>query len=82
LNRLLRHAIAVYRALLSPLLGPRCRFHPSCSCYARTALARHGTLRGAWLAAWRVLSCHPLSDGGPDPVPERFTWWPRHRNPA
>jgi putative membrane protein insertion efficiency factor len=74
LNRLLRQLVSLYRATLSPLLGPRCRYHPSCSCYARTALARHGSLRGGWLALRRVLSCHPLSSGGLDPVPDQFRW--------
>jgi putative membrane protein insertion efficiency factor len=78
LNRLLRHLIGLYRTLLSPLLGPRCRFHPSCSCYARTAIARHGGLRGGWLATRRILRCHPLSTGGIDPVPERFAWRRAH----
>jgi len=74
LNRLLRQLISLYRATLSPLLGPRCRYHPSCSAYARPALARHGSLRGSWLAIGRVLSCHPLSRGGTDPVPDQFRW--------
>lgn len=69
LNRLLRRLVAVYRATISPLLGNRCRFHPSCSEYARIALARHGTLRGSWLALRRLLRCHPFSVGGHDPVP-------------
>ena len=78
LNRLFRHLIGLYRAVLSPLLGPRCRFEPSCSCYASTAIARHGSLRGGWLAARRVLRCHPLAAGGLDPVPQRFAWRPGH----
>ena len=61
---------------LSPLLGPRCRFHPSCSSYARQALSQHGLLRGGWMAAVRILRCSPLSSGGLDPVPARFHWWP------
>ncbi|HJT98461.1 MAG TPA: membrane protein insertion efficiency factor YidD [Rhodanobacteraceae bacterium] len=66
-----------YKRWLSPALGARCRFHPSCSDYARVAIARFGTLRGGWLATWRILRCQPLSAGGPDPVPERFAWRPR-----
>lgn len=77
MNLLLRRLINGYRRWLSPLLGARCRFHPSCSVYARIALARHGSLRGGWLALWRVLRCHPLSAGGEDPVPERFRPFPR-----
>ena len=58
-----------YRRFLSPLLPPRCRFHPSCSAYAEEALRRHG-VRGAGLAARRVLRCHPFNPGGVDPVPD------------
>lgn len=76
MNRLLRRFIDGYRRWLSPLLGARCRFHPSCSVYARTALARHGSLRGGWLALCRILRCHPLSAGGEDPVPAEFRVFP------
>jgi putative membrane protein insertion efficiency factor len=69
LNRFLRQLLAAYRRVLSPLLGPHCRYHPSCSDYARIAVARHGTLRGSWLALRRLARCHPLSPGGHDPVP-------------
>jgi putative membrane protein insertion efficiency factor len=58
-----------YQLAIAPLLGPRCRFHPSCSHYALEAIERHGALRGAWLSARRVGRCHPLSEGGFDPVP-------------
>lgn len=63
--------IRVYQWLVSPLLGPRCRFHPSCSRYAVTALRRFGAVRGTWLTLRRVVRCHPLNPGGIDPVPER-----------
>lgn len=63
--------IRLYRLLLSPLLGPHCRFHPSCSCYAEVAIRRHGVLRGGWLALRRLANCHPWHPGGTDPVPER-----------
>lgn len=63
--------VRVYRLLVSPLLPPACRFHPSCSEYAVGALERHGALRGSWLAARRVLRCHPWHPGGFDPVPDR-----------
>ena len=65
-------SIRAYRYLVSPLLGPRCRFYPSCSCYAETALARHGLVRGGWLAVRRIFRCHPWHPGGVDPVPEKL----------
>ena len=67
--------IQLYRYTLSPLLGVRCRFEPSCSRYAIEALRQHGTLKGGWLAARRLGRCHPLNPGGYDPVPR-----PEHRH--
>jgi putative membrane protein insertion efficiency factor len=64
--------IKAYRYGLSPLLGSHCRFHPSCSQYAETAVARFGVLRGGWLAVKRLARCHPWHEGGVDPVPGRF----------
>lgn len=61
--------IRVYQRFISPGLPPSCRFHPSCSAYAVTALERHGPLRGSWLAARRIARCHPFHPGGIDPVP-------------
>jgi putative membrane protein insertion efficiency factor len=61
--------IAFYRFAISPLLGPHCRFHPTCSAYAAQALREHGLLRGSWLAVRRILRCHPYHPGGLDPVP-------------
>ncbi len=61
--------VTVYRRLVSPLLPPACRFHPSCSEYALGALRRHGALRGSWLALRRLARCHPFHEGGIDPVP-------------
>ena len=62
-------AIDVYRFLLSPLIGQHCRFYPSCSLYAREAITAHGPFKGIWLAARRLLRCHPWCAGGHDPVP-------------
>jgi len=67
----LRLAIRGYRYFVSPLLGPACRFHPSCSQYAEQALERHGLFQGGWLAARRICRCGPWHPGGFDPVPER-----------
>ena len=61
--------IRAYRLFVSPLLGPRCRFYPSCSAYALEALAVHGVCKGGWLAIKRIARCHPLHPGGHDPVP-------------
>lgn len=60
--------IAAYRLFLSPLIGPACRFAPSCSAYADQAIARHGVLRGGSMALRRLLRCHPFNPGGFDPV--------------
>jgi putative membrane protein insertion efficiency factor len=69
--RLLMLPIAGYRRFVSPLLGPRCRFAPSCSEYALTALSEQGAARGLWLAVARIARCHPFHPGGYDPVPTR-----------
>ncbi|MGH8121715.1 MAG: membrane protein insertion efficiency factor YidD [Rudaea sp.] len=81
MTRLLLALLHLYRRLLSPLLGSRCRFHPSCSVYAGIAVARFGAARGGLLAAWRLARCHPFSPGGIDEVPQTFTLR-RRRNPA
>jgi putative membrane protein insertion efficiency factor len=60
-----------YRLLLSPWLGNHCRFYPSCSSYAITAVERHGALRGSAMSVARLLRCHPWHPGGVDPVPEK-----------
>ena len=61
--------IKVYKYTLSPLLGPACRFYPTCSSYAYEAIRRHGPLKGGRLALKRVIRCHPFNAGGFDPVP-------------
>ena len=60
--------IHLYRAVVSPLLGPRCKYHPTCSRYALDALSEYGVLRGLALAGWRLLRCNPWSHGGVDHV--------------
>jgi hypothetical protein len=60
--------IRAYQRVVSPLLGPRCRYAPSCSDYAIDAIRELGVVRGLVLAGWRVLRCNPFSDGGLDPV--------------
>ncbi|MCK9192427.1 MAG: membrane protein insertion efficiency factor YidD [Nevskia sp.] len=71
MRSLLVATIRIYQNTLSPILGPRCRFYPSCSHYAVEAIERHGAARGSLLAAKRIARCHPLNAGGFDPVPER-----------
>lgn len=76
---LLTRLIRLYQITISPLLGPSCRYHPSCSSYAMTSLQKHGALRGSWLAVRRLGRCHPFTDGGVDlvPEPEDYRWWGR-----
>ncbi|MCD6586772.1 MAG: membrane protein insertion efficiency factor YidD [Desulfobacteraceae bacterium] len=62
-------AIRAYQLILSPVLGPACRFYPSCSEYAIEAVSRYGASKGGYLALRRVLRCHPFNPGGIDPVP-------------
>ena len=62
--------LRAYRVLISPLLGPRCRFYPSCSRYAEIAVRSHGSVKGGWLALRRLARCHPWNPGGVDPVPD------------
>jgi uncharacterized protein len=69
MRRALTLLIRSYRFAISPLLGPNCRFYPTCSCYAEEAICRHGALRGIYLTVRRILRCHPWNPGGYDPVP-------------
>ena len=66
----LKSLIKAYQWTVSPLFGPRCRFHPTCSQYAFEAIDRHGAWRGTRLALKRLVKCHPFHEGGLDPVPE------------
>lgn len=74
INQLLSHLllalISFYRRWFSPLLGPRCRFIPSCSSYGLEAIQRHGPWRGGWLTLRRLSRCHPFTPCGCDPVPD------------
>lgn len=71
LGKIVVFLIIAYRCLLSPLLGNCCRFYPSCSTYAQTAIERFGLLRGSFLTTKRLLCCHPWHKGGYNPVPEK-----------
>jgi len=72
--RLADKIVRGYQLLISPVLGPRCRFHPTCSEYARESLRRFGLLRGGWLTIRRIARCQPFCEGGYDPVPAEFSW--------
>jgi uncharacterized protein len=79
--RLLREVLLaplhLYRRVISPALGPHCRYHPSCSEYALEAVREYGVIRGGVLAAWRVMRCNPWSRGGVDPVARQTVFRPR-----
>ncbi|AEI13696.1 membrane protein insertion efficiency factor YidD [Cellulomonas gilvus] len=68
-GRALLGLLWLYQHLVSPMRPPTCRYYPSCSQYAVVAIRRHGAARGAWLAARRLLRCHPWTPGGVDDVP-------------
>ena len=76
-RRLVVLPIRLYQLLLSPLVGERCKYYPSCSEYAVQAISRFGILRGLVLAGWRLLRCNPWSRGGYDPVEEQRLFKPR-----
>ncbi|MCR4723452.1 MAG: membrane protein insertion efficiency factor YidD [Eubacteriales bacterium] len=69
MNKLALILIRIYQSFISPLLGPHCRYVPTCSEYAREALEKYGFVKGSYLAARRLLRCNPFSKGGYDPVP-------------
>lgn len=73
--------VRLYQVTVSPLLGPVCRYYPSCSAYGVTALERHGLLRGTWLTVRRVLRCHPWARGGVDHVPLRTSGTATRQHP-
>ena len=68
-RRMVMLPIRGYQKFISPGLPPSCRFTPSCSQYALEAVAKHGALKGSWLAARRLVRCHPFNPGGYDPIP-------------
>lgn len=79
MRSLLLALIWFYQKLVSPLLPQACRFHPTCSEYAKEALLRHGVLKGVLLTLWRLLRCQPYCRGGFDPVP---AVWPDFQTKA
>lgn len=70
MNKVLQMPVHFYRRVISPLKPPTCRYYPTCSQYALTALEQHGAAKGSWLAVKRICRCHPFHPGGYDPVPE------------
>ncbi len=80
--RLVTGPIRAYQRSISPLLPRRCKYHPTCSAYALQAIDRHGILRGAVLAGWRLLRCNPFSHGGYDPVSAQTLFRPSPRLPS
>lgn len=75
-NKILTAPLRFYKFFISPLIGQNCRFHPSCSCYAREAIEKHGAAKGIMLATRRIMRCHPWqrSANFNDPVPGTIDW--------
>ena len=69
LSFLLVIPIKLYQILISPILGPNCRYHPTCSQYSIEAINKYGPFKGTWIAIKRISSCHPWGGSGHDPVP-------------
>jgi putative membrane protein insertion efficiency factor len=69
--------VRAYQRVVSPMLGQRCKYHPSCSEYAAQAIGTYGVLRGLVLAGWRLMRCNPFSHGGYDPVEAQRLFRPR-----
>ena len=82
LRRIAILPIRAYQLLLSPMVGQRCKYYPSCSEYAVQAVQRFGILRGLVLAAWRLLRCNPWSHGGFDPVEDQRLFTPKAPVPS
>ena len=75
MRKLLKGLIQLYRIFISPLLGPRCRFYPSCSVYAAQVIEKHGVIKGVLLATWRILKCNPwVRCNYHDPAPKTLHW--------
>jgi len=71
MGKILIWSVRAYQQLISPVIGPHCRFYPTCSRYAIEAIERYGPLQGTYLAVLRLLRCHPWHPGGCDPVPTK-----------
>ena len=71
MRKIISGIIGFYRYVISPILGPRCRYTPTCSEYSQTAVMRFGVIKGGWISIKRILSCHPWGNSGYDPVPEK-----------
>lgn len=69
MKQLIKACIRGYQLIISPMIGQRCRFQPTCSSYALEAIEKHGTIKGGYLGIKRILRCHPWGSGGYDPVP-------------
>ncbi len=72
MKRIVLFLVAAYQRWISPMFPRRCRYEPTCSAYATQSVQRFGLLRGSLMAAWRLIRCNPFSNGGFDPVPDRF----------